>query len=116
MKVDFKEAENDIIKNRRASNEVKVHTVHLMDTPKQKQYSSHSRLMLTPLEVDSNGIVPGRKTQTLCLKLLVDQGLLLSKSKLHCYLNSLWISSLKRVQLEPLEQGTPEGWRVTTCW
>ncbi|OBZ88552.1 hypothetical protein A0J61_03392 [Choanephora cucurbitarum] len=44
-----------------------------MDTPKQKQYSSHSRLMLKPLEVDSNGIVPGRKTQTLCLKLLFEE-------------------------------------------
>ncbi|KAI9254709.1 hypothetical protein EDC94DRAFT_678790 [Helicostylum pulchrum] len=44
------------------------------------------------------------------------EGLSLSKSTLYCYLNDLWILSLKKAQLEPLERNTPERIQARKKW
>lgn len=44
------------------------------------------------------------------------EGLSLSKPTLYRYLNDLWILSLKKVQLEPLERNTPERIQARKKW
>ncbi|KAI8646643.1 hypothetical protein BD408DRAFT_318989, partial [Parasitella parasitica] len=156
-KTDSKEAKNNIIKNKRVSNEVKAHAVHLVDIhPKnsaravaldlgleprslQRWYSTWKKdpdslfkIIGRPRIIEAEGELAEAtrnavtefyyKQPTATADQLLDrltstfEGLSLSKPTLYRYLNDLWILSLKKVQLEPLERNTPERIQARKKW
>ncbi|KAI9254711.1 hypothetical protein EDC94DRAFT_662224 [Helicostylum pulchrum] len=124
-------------KNKRVSNEIKAHAVHSVDMhPKNSARAVALDLSLEPrslqriieakcelAEATRNAVTEFYyKQPTATAEQLLDrltstfEGLSLSKSTLYCYLNDLWILSLKKAQLEPLERNTPERIQARKKW